>query len=361
MSKIIGYTSMMSAESMNLPYLEALKTWSYTCDKIAICYSTFPDLGIKAPKGAVAPWEEDKTIDILQKFDDQVLDDKLVLCKHEWRPDFPREDGFTKQLARNLAMELAGPNDWLAHFDADECLPEKHAAKLMEIVQTQEQSGVDKVPYISTGILEMFGGHDKVRLDFGSWIKLRMTRRIPDIVHDMPLWARTRHPETGQIIALENRDDGAGMMFNRSMNRPDLNTGHVLCNLRPLGIVREIIQQRINEGDETLYQKDYADAMNGFLQDLEQGLYIFHAGWIDIARKWRMGWFWDNAWSVLNGNQKTFTEKVKESGTFTMTRQPKNLKKELAREMDRPSIIPIKNEYPTAYGQIKKWRKENEL
>ena len=136
--KLVGYTTLMCPEAMNLPYLETLLSWSHVCDKIAICYSKFPKMDLKVPDGAVCPWKEDDTLDILKKFDEEMLDNKLVLYQHEWNPDFPREDGKTKQLARNLAISVAGSsNAWTAQFDADEVLREQDSMRIIEFVEDQ--------------------------------------------------------------------------------------------------------------------------------------------------------------------------------------------------------------------------------
>ena len=124
---IVGYTSLMCPEAMNLPYLECLASWAQVCDKIAICYSVFPELDIPIPEGAVKPWEYDGALEILEKFDDEVLGGKLVLTKHVWDPDNPREDGLTKQMARDLALKQFISLDglgWTIQFDADEILRE---------------------------------------------------------------------------------------------------------------------------------------------------------------------------------------------------------------------------------------------
>ena len=102
---IVGYTSLMCPEAMSLPYLECLASWAKVCDKIAICFSTFPELDLDVPDGAIKPWEDDKALEILDKFDDEILGGKLIVVKHEWDPDHPREDGRTKQLARDLALK----------------------------------------------------------------------------------------------------------------------------------------------------------------------------------------------------------------------------------------------------------------
>lgn len=347
---IVGYTTLMSPEAMGLSHLEALLSWAQVCDKIAICYSTFPKLDIDIPEGAVAPWEYDGALEILQKFDEEMLGNKLVLIKHEWNPDHPREDGLTKQMARDLALKqfkkLDG-NSWTIQFDADEILRDQDVVKVFEFVDEQEKRPTTM--YATMGILEMFGGTDKVRFGFGNWIKIRMMRNTTDFGHDMVLHARDRNPSTGQIIAKDNRDDGAGVVWTHSLNRPDYNQGQFLFN-----------PQAIMAGNAFAQGQNVPEfqVANTLQESLSTGCWVFHTSWIDIARKWRMGWFFDNFWSVLNGKQDTFTEKAELAGTFTHTREPENLEEELAIELARPGLINIKeNEYPSVFATVAEWRK----
>jgi len=351
---IVGYTSMMCPEAMELPYLECLASWAQVCDKIAICYSTFPKLELDIPEGAVKPWEYDGALEILEKFDKEVLGGKLVLVKHEWNPDHPREDGLTKQMARELALKQFNQLDgkgWTIQFDADEILRDQDVIKLFEFVDEQERH--PSAMYATMGILEMFGGTDKVRFGFGNWIKIRMMRNTEDFAHDMVLWARTRNENTGHIVAQDNRDDGAGVVWIHSLNRPDYNQGHFLFNPQVIMTGNAYVQQQGQGSAAPVFP-----IQNALQESLATGCWVFHTSWIDIQRKWRMGWYFDNFWSVLNGKQDTFTEKAELVGTFTHTREPENLEDELKNELSRPGLITIEdNEYPSAFKQVAEWRK----
>lgn len=348
---IVGYTSLMCPESMKLPYLECLASWAQVCDKIAICYSTFPKLDLDVPEGAVKPWEYDGALEILEKFDNEVLGGKLVLIKHEWDPNNPREDGLTKQTARDLALKQFNKLDgqgWTIQFDADEILRDQDVFRVMQFVEDQKVNSTHL--YATMGILEMFGGTDQVRFGFGNWIKIRMMRNIPQFGHDMIQWARERNPNTGLIVAKENRDDGAGVVWKHSLNRPDYNQSHFLFN-----------PQAIMVGNAFAQGKNVPSMQveNALTDSINNGCWIFHTSWIDIARKWRMGWFFDNFWSVLNGRQDTFTEKAELAGTFTHTREPENLEEELAVELARPGIVKIQdNDYPSVFETVKTWRQK---
>lgn len=346
---LVGYTTLMAPEAMGFQYLETLASWAKICDKIAICYSRFPKLDLPIPDGAQAPWEDDGTLDILSKFDEEVLGDKLIVIEHEWNPDYPREDGKTKQLARELALSHCGknPRAWVAQFDGDETLRDEDGPRILEFLEEHQNN--QQMNYACAGILEMFGGIDKVRFGFGNWVKIRLTRATSDIVHDMPLWARDRNPRTGHIIAKDNKDDGAGMVFKYAMNRPDYNTGGWLFEPKVIMAGNAFAQGRVPP-----------QQAKGLLEaDLQQGVWMFHTSWTDIAKKWRMGWYFDNFWSVLNGVQDTFTEKAELHGEFTHTRMPseEELEAELKKEMQHPGIISIKNEWPSVFEQVKQWRK----
>jgi len=347
---IVGYTSMMCPEAMGLSYLECLASWAQVCDKIAICYSTFPKLDLDIPEGAVKPWEYDGALEILQKFDDEVLGGKLVLVNHEWNPDFPREDGLTKQRARDLALKQFKQLDgkgWTIQFDADEILRDEDVVRVFEFVDEQEREPTQM--YSTMGILEMFGNTDQVRFGFGNWIKIRMMRNTSDFCHDMVLWARDRSPSTGKIVAKDNRDDGAGVCWRHSLNRPDYNHGQFLFNPQAIMAGNAFAQGQ----NVPIFQ-----VQNTIQESLNTGCWIFHTSWIDIPRKWRMGWFFDNFWSVLNGKQDTFTEKAELAGTFTHTREPENLEEELAIELARPGLVTIEgNKYPSVFETVKQWRK----
>jgi hypothetical protein len=336
---------------MGLPYLECLASWAQVCDKIAICYSTFPKLDIPIPDGANCPWEYDGTLEILEKFDNEVLGGKLVLVKHEWAPDNPREDGLTKQMARDLALkqfkQLDGKS-WTIQFDADEILRDEDVVRVFEFVDEQESNPTQM--YATMGIMEMFGSTDKVRFGFGNWIKIRMMRNTKDFCHDMVLWARDRNERTGQIVAKDNRDDGAGVCWRHSLNRPDYNQGQFLFNPQAIMAGNAFAQGQ----NVPVFQ-----VQNLLQESLNNGCWIFHTSWIDIARKWRMGWFFDNFWSVLNGKQDTFTEKAELAGTFTHTREPENLEEELAIELARPGLVSIEgNEYPSVFETVARWREK---
>jgi len=346
----VGYCTLMSPESMELPYLESLASWAKVCDKIAICYSRFPKLDIPIPDGAVCPWEDDGSLEILQKFDEEVLGGKLVLVEHEWDIENPREDGLTKQMARLLALaqfENLDGKGWTIQFDADEILRDQDVFRVIEFVDEQEKEPTQM--YATMGILEMFGGIDQVRFGFGSWIKVRMMRNTKDFSHDLVLWARDRNPRTGKIIAKDNQDDGAGVVWLHSLNRPDYNRGRFLFN-----------PQVIMTGNTFAHEQKIPpfQVQNLLSDSMNNGCWVFHTAWVDIARKWRMGWFWDNMWSMLNGQQDTFIEKAEEAGTFTATREPENLEEELKIEMARPGILKIENnEYPSVFETVKEWRK----
>lgn len=347
---IVGYTSLMSPEAMQLPYLETLASWAKVCDKIAICYSTFPKLDLPIPEGAVCPWEDDGSLEILEKFDNEVLGGKLVLVKHEWDPDHPREDGLTKQMARQLALKqfnVLDGKDWTIQFDADEILRDQDVPKVLQFVE--EQKANPSQLYATMGILEMFGGTDTVRFGFGNWIKIRMMRNTADFAHDMVLWARDRNPNTGQIIAKDNRDDGAGVVWIHSLNRPDYNAGQFLFNPQVI-----MAGNAFARGQENVPKFQ----VENMLQDsVDSGCWIFHHSWIDIPRKWRMGWFFDNFWSVLNGKQDTFTEKAELAGEFTHTREPENLEEELQVELTRPGLVKLhNNEWPSVFETVREWR-----
>jgi len=350
---IVGYTSLMCPEAMGLPYLECLASWAQVCDKIAICYSTFPNLHINIPDGAVKPWEYDGALEILQKFDEDVLGNKLVLVKHEWNPNFPREDGKTKQMARELALkqfkELDGKG-WTIQFDADEILRDEDVLRVFEFVDEQERQPT--AMYAIMGIMEMFGSKDQVRFGFGNWWKIRMMRNTADFEHNMIFGqrgsARGRN-KNGEITTVNNIDDGAGVVWKHSLTRPDPRQGHLLFNPQAIDVGRAFAQG----------QNVPSFQMENVLQEsLSNGCWIFHTSWIDIPRKWRMGWFFDNFWSVLNGKQDTFIEKAELTGTFTHTREPENLEEELAIELARPGLCKLEgNEYPTVFQTVAQWRK----
>lgn len=362
MSKIHGYTTLLAPEATKLPYLETLLSWSKICDTLSICYSTFPDLGVAPPRGAVAPWQDDKSRTILEEFNKQVLDGKIKIVDHIWDPNEPREDGFTKQLARELAHTQAqGDQDaWLAHFDADEILRDSEAAKVLDAVDqdNSETNLMARRPFIITGILELFGGSDKVRFNFGNWLKIRLTRNMPELIHGLPLRimnmpVRGRNPRTGKIISLENRDDGAGFISRLSLSRPDYRFGIWLTDVE---VINEIISLRAAPQDSPAWQR----AILGLQNSLDSDVWIYHTSWIDIPRKWRMGWFFDNFWAVLNGKQDTFTEKLDKSGTFTHTRAPEGdeLITDLQREMNRPEIKTLNVSAPYVFADVAKWREK---
>lgn len=356
--KIHGYTTLMTPESMNLPYLETLLSWSRICDTITVCYSTFPKLDLEVPDGAICPWEDDGSLDILAEFNREVLNGKLHLIQHEWDPNEPMEDGITKQLARAGAHKLAGDDQeaWLAHFDGDEILNDGDDLKLLELINedNSQQEKHLRRPFILTGILELFGSENKVRFDFGNWCKIRLTRNIKELEHGCPLRlgaaaVRGRNPRTGKIISIDNRDDGAGFINNLTLTRPDYNMGIWGLNPQILNSRGQIAQANTQQWPAL------AQMLN---QDIQTGVWLFHTSWIDIPRKWKMGWHFDNFWAVLSGKQDTYEEKAKVKGKFTHTRVPDadKLHAEIEREMARPSIQEIQVERPSVFDAVANWR-----
>lgn len=374
--KIYGYTTLMSAENMGLPFLETIYSWSKICDKVFVCLSEFPKVvipvpekdgfgtkEIEIPEGAVCPWEHDNTKKLLQKFDKDVLggteeDPRIIIVHHLWDTNNPGEDGATKQIAREAAMKaLEGDQDaWLAQFDADEILREEDAPKLLQAVI--EDNSVKEIhlrhPFIITGILELFGGEDQVRFKFGNWIKIRLTRNISELKHGMPLRlgnlpVRGRNPRTGKIISIENRDDGAGFISSLSLTRPDFNRGIIMNSPEVLSRLFEM--NKLPEDSPGWMQ-----AALHLQSDLDSGVWIYHTGWVDIKRKWSMGWFFDNFWSVLSGKQDTFTEKAEVNGKFTRTTANKS-DEDLQKELERQTIKTIPTiEKPDYFDFVKNWR-----
>lgn len=362
-----GYTSLMNPESMSLPHLETLLSWSRVCESISICYSKFPKLDLKVPKGAVAPWEDDNSLEILKQFDSEVLGNKLKIIKHKWNPDEPREDGFTKQIARADALgQLKGDRDgWAIQFDSDEILRDGDELKLIQECLDDNNNPMEKRrPFAVAGILELFGSNNTVRFNFGNWLKIRATRNIPELIHGMPLRlgdmaVRGRNPRTGKIIAIENRDDAAGFITNLAFNRPDYNTGIWLFNpqiLNMTGQVRNIPNEHKKQA--------YTQIIQTLIQDMNSGsVWMYHTSWVDIARKYKMGWFFDNFFSVLSGKQDTFIEKAAFTGEFTATRcpSPEELPIQIAKEMDRVEIQSLGDsiEKPSVFETVANWRAKN--
>lgn len=369
--KIHGYTSMMSPESMNLPYLETLLSWAQVCDTITVCYSRFPKLDIPIPDGAVCPWEDDGSLEILERFNKDMLGGKLRIVEHEWSLTDPMSDGKTKQIARERALEECQQErpidgEWLAHFDADEVLNHEDGPKLFSLLQEDnEHKPHERRPYLLTGILELFGGANKVRFNFGNWLKIRMTRPFKELAHGAPLFLGPGAPcrarsKSGSIIARDNRDDFAGFISTLDMSRPDYNNGLWAADPQLFNAIfglRGIPKERLN-GPEITQTAFRLQA------DLATGVWLYHTGWLDIARKWRMGWFWDNQWALLNGQQDSFIEKAEAAGVFTMTQAPEGeeLEKKLEEEMDRPEIREIGDvSLPMAFEMVRQWRASVDL
>lgn len=357
--KIHGYTTLLSGESMKLPFLETILSWSKLCDKIHVCLSTFPNLNLAVPEGAVVPWEPDKTREVLEEFDKDVLGGKLVIIEHEWDPDNPGEDGVTKQIARASALDALGNDNqaWTAQFDCDEVLREQDVEKLINIItEDNAKEPFYRRPFIITGILELFGGNDKVRFNFGNWIKIRLTRNIKELQHGMPLRlgnaaVRTRNPRTGKIVAKDNRDDGAGFISTLSLTRPNYNNGIMATNPE---VVNNIFHLRqLPESHPGWIQVPLM--IQSYLDDPDN-VWIYHTSWLDIQRKWEMGWFFDNFWAVLSGKQDTFIEKAEKNGEFTRTNSA-NSEEDLEHELSRPSVRSIMGiETPKYFDEVRQWR-----
>lgn len=363
-----GYTTLMSPEAIRLPYLETLLSWSRLCKTITICYSTFPQLDIEVEKGAVAPWEDDGSRKILEQFDKEVLGGKLRWVEHEWDIKEPQEDGVTKQLAREGALEQChdDPDGWVVQFDADEILRDDDDLNLIQAIDEDNKNETHKRhPFILTGILELFGGTDTVRFDNGNWVKIRATRNINELRHGLPLRfgpipVRGRNPRTGKIIALENRDDCAGFISELTWNRPDYNMGIFQLNPQVIQMIRQVGQvapeQRAN------YWHQCAQALG---QDLMAGsVWLYHTGWVDIARKWSMGWWFDNFISVMAGRQDTYEAKTGLRGNYFRLRAPEGglLEEELEKEMSNPSIrkLTVPLDQPSVFQTVKEWREQPE-
>jgi hypothetical protein len=322
-------------------------------------------MDVKVPEGAVVPWENDNSLEILKQFDKDVLGNKLQIVEHTWDPNEPGEDGITKQRARNSAFSLMGndPLGWAFQFDADEILRDGDELRILqECVDDNDKPSGQRKPFILTGIIELFGGEDTVRFGFGNWTKIRATRNIPEIFHGMPLRmgngaVRMKNPRTGKIVSKENRDDGAGFVSGLDFTRPDYNAGLWLFNPQVLNMMGQVRNQIAEESRAQVWPQVTA----AMLQDIGQGsVWLYHTSWIDIARKWRMGWFFDNFFSVLSGKQDTFIEKVGEKGEFTHVGCPPvdKLGDALRAEMNRPEIQSLKGAIikPSVFESVATWR-----
>jgi hypothetical protein len=328
----------------------------------------FPNLNLKVPDGAIVPWEDDNSLEILKKFDSEVLGNKLKIVGHNWDPNEPREDGFTKQIARADALtQMKGDLDgWAIQFDADEILRDGDDLKIIqECLEDNKNPNDKRKAFALTGILEFFGSDEKVRFGFGNWLKIRATRNIPEIFHGMPLRmgpmaVRGRNPRTGKMISIENRDDAAGFITSLAFTRPDYSSGLWLFNPQ---IINMMAQVR-NVPDQHKKQA-YGQVAQSLIQDMGSGsVWLYHTSWIDIARKWSMGWFFDNFFSVLSGKQDTFIEKAELNGEFTATRCPTGEQLEIGinTEMNRIEIQPLPGiPKPSVFATVAEWRAKNSL
>lgn len=364
MPRIHGYTTLMSPVTMRLPFLETLVSWSAVCEQIHVCYSRFPKLNLEVPDGAVAPWEDDGSLELLKQFNKEVLDNKLNIIEHTWDYNNPLEDGVTKQIARSAALQaLEGDEQaWLAQFDADEILREQDVPKIIDAINEDNEvkEMAHRHPFIITGILELFGSEEKVRFGFGNWLKIRLTRNIPDLAHGLPIRignmaVRGRNPRTGKIISLENRDDGAGFIFSRSLARPNYDMGIWLTN-------KELLVKIIQSGRHPENSAIWTELPYDLAGSLDSDMWIYHTSWVDIKRKWSMGWFFDNFWSVLSGKQDTFTEKADKSGAFTRTHSA-NSDEDLQKELSRYTIkdIPGLDKPELPFMAVSQWRSNNKI
>jgi hypothetical protein len=221
-------------------------------------------------------------------------------------------------------------------------------------------------PFAITGILEFFGSDDTVRFGFGNWVKIRATRNIQEIFHGLPLRmggqaVRMTNPRTGLIISKDNRDDGAGFISSIDFTRPDYNSGIPLFNpqvLNMMGQVRQI--------PEEARPQVWPQVTSALLNDIGAGgVWLYHTSWIDIPRKWRMGWHFDNFFSVLSGKQDSYIDKVEQKGEFTHTHCPAadQLESEIKREMNRIEIQKLNNTIPkpSVFEQVAEWRAKKGL
>lgn len=362
--RVHGYTTLMAPEIMRLPYLEALYSWSKLCEKIHICFSTFPKFDIVVPEGAAAPWEDTVSLDILKKFDEEILGNKLVINMHEWDITEPLEDGITKQIARTSALDaIKDDHDaWIVQFDADEMIYFNAVPKLRQIMEEDNQNElIQRRPFIGMGIMELFGGLDKVRFNWANWVKIRLTRNIRELEHGLPLRlgpmrVRDRNPRTGKIISYDNRDDGAGFISSLSLSRP--NFQFALWATNP-----EVIQGIMNLRHEPMTSAAWQQMPFNLFNSFKSEPWIFHTSWINFENKWRMGWFFDNFWAVLTGKQDTFLPENKPEFTPRGAPQGEELNLKIKEELERQEVktLPEPVDLPESFEIVNDWRKEQNL
>lgn len=185
--KISGYTTLRNAVAMDYPFVESIESMFTFCDEVCVLDTS--------PNTLDGTWE---VLLNLQKKHGEKL--KIHHENIDWdAPNHGIFDGQTKQLAREMCR-----GNYLFQFDSDEIMHEHHGQIVRPFIESVSGE-LKKTPLVALPVIEYWGRTGKTRIDINLW-KWRISPRVKDIVHGIPIELRTTDEKTGLEYALPGTD-----------------------------------------------------------------------------------------------------------------------------------------------------------
>jgi ADP-heptose:LPS heptosyltransferase/glycosyltransferase involved in cell wall biosynthesis len=250
---ISGYTQVLDAKKMDIPYMECIQSLLGFCDEVVVVDAgstdgTYSDLLTLAAE-----------------------DPRVKVYDHEFDNEEPCMDGMLKAYARAMCS-----GEFLWQTDADEIVHEDDYEKIRNLVKRFPKD----VDIVHLPIVELWGDEKHVRTDRHSW-KWRLSRNNFRITHGVNKDARCIDEKTGKLYAKRGQSDAAEMI--------DIMTHEHLPHKGFYS--RDLEHLRVNDPQE------YGRRMNDFFDQLPV---VFHYSWLDIERKIKnFKMFWEQQWGSL--------------------------------------------------------------
>lgn len=318
---ISAYTYVLYGNRYDLPYRECILSALPVVDEFAVLTDSRFDDGTLESLSALA--HERPKVKVYVK--------ELDLSN-------PGIDGATKTMARSFCE-----GEYLLQMDADEVLRQEDYPKLLRAASIMHNLGLDLT---SCGVINWFCGKRLKLSDggvpTGGWVKERLSRNAPHIIHGIPVDCRKHHPD-GRVYTDITLSDGAGYI--------DRSTGERLESQRAFCVNR------------------IPDA----IRDPRQ-IWVHHLSWYNPIRHWDMKPTWHYFWGLLNGdylNLEDYHRKGNPDGEKQSLWEPyprkEDYSEDFKREFEKGDIAAFDSPMPEVMAewlerhdeQIERWMPQN--
>lgn len=266
--KISGYTTTRNCQSMDYPFIEAIKSHLDFCDEVVVADSSDGN---------------DKTQQMLEELMEEHSHLKVYNVDVDWNaPNHGIYDGKMKAVARSMCE-----NEFLWQFDVDEIAEENVRPKIESLLE-QAASHMDTTPIIALPVIEYWGSKNKVRVDINPW-KPRLSKNLPNITHGIP--KHLRKFENGLLYAKHGTDGCDYIDSKTAVPIPFSNFANM-----------EIQQLQRKAMTDKNAANDYRNWFNMIASHLPT---IHHFSWYSIESKiLKFKNFWNDSWLTLYNEKK---------------------------------------------------------